>query len=215
MRPEHFSIRRGFPLDQRDEAARIYWEAFGAKLGRVMGPDARALAFLTSGLRPDHCFSALDDSGRLIGLAGFKSVQGSFSGGTSRDLRRVYGVFGSAWRAGLLRLLSHEVDNERFLIDGIAVAAQSRGLGVGTALITTLCREAKRRGYPSVRLEVIEGNPRARALYEREGFAATHTDQLGLLRFAFGFAAATTMVRQLDDFPADQAPPPMAPDGLR
>lgn len=40
-----FSLRRGFPLDQRDAAARIYWDAFGGKLGRVMGPDARALAF--------------------------------------------------------------------------------------------------------------------------------------------------------------------------
>lgn len=202
MHPEVFSIRRGFPMDQRDEAARIYWGAFGDKLGRVMGPDRRALEFLTRGLRPDHCFSALDGNGRLIGLAGFKSVQGSFSGGTRRDLRRVYGTFGSAWRAGLLRLLSHEVDNERFLIDGIAVAPGARGRGIGTALITALCREAKRRGYPAARLEVIEGNPRARALYEREGFVATHTDQLGLLRFAFGFAAATTMVRLLDDVPA-------------
>ena len=192
-----FSLRRGFPLDQRDAAARIYWDAFGGKLGRVMGPDARALAFLTRCLRPDHCFSALDGSGRLIGLAGFKSVQGSFSGGTRRELRQAYGAFGSAWRAGLLRLLSHEVDNERFLVDGIAVAPEARGRGVGTALIDALCREAARRGYQAIRLEVIDANPRARALYEREGFIATRTDRLGLLRFAFGFDSATTMIRVL------------------
>ena len=42
---------------------------------------------------------------------------------------------------------------------------------------------------------MIETNPRARALYEREGFIATRTDRLGLLRYAFGFDAATTMIR--------------------
>lgn len=53
-----------------------------------------------------------------------------------------------------------------------------RGRGVGTALIDTLCREAARRGYQAIRLEVIDANPRARALYEREGFIATRTDRL-------------------------------------
>ncbi|NPD17249.1 GNAT family N-acetyltransferase [Xinfangfangia sp. D13-10-4-6] len=184
-------------MDQREEAARIYWQAFGGKLSRVMGPDARALAFLNRGLRPDHCFAAMDWQGRLVGLAGYKSVQGSFSGGTRSDLRRAYGRFGSAWRAGLLRLLSNEVDNERFLIDGIAVSPAARGKGIGTALINALCDEALRRGYREARLEVIDGNPRARALYERQGFVATHTDRLGLLRYAFGFDAATTMIRVL------------------
>ncbi len=192
-----FSIRRGFPADQTEEAARIYWEAFGGKLGRVMGPDRRALAFLTRCLRSDHCFSALDDQGRLLGLAGFKSAEGSFSGGTRQDLRRVYGMFGAAWRTGLLRLLSHEIDNERFLVDGIAVSGRARGQGIGTALIAALCTEGERRGYRAIRLEVIETNPRARALYERMGFAATGTDRLGLLRYAFGFDSATTMVRTL------------------
>lgn len=197
MRAEGITIRRGFPPDQRDAAARVYWEAFGGKLGRVMGPDARALEFLRAGLRPDHCFSALDGVGRLVGLAGFKTPQGSFSAGTRADLRRIYGRIGAVWRLALLRLLTDEVDNRRFLIDGIAVTEQARGQGIGTALLAELCAEARRRGYEAVRLEVIETNTRARALYEREGFVATRTDRLGLLRYAFGFRAATTMIRPL------------------
>ncbi|WP_226933814.1 GNAT family N-acetyltransferase [Pseudogemmobacter faecipullorum] len=191
------TIRHGFPPEQRALAARIYWQAFGSKLMRVMGPDARALAFLERGLKPDHCWSALDQQGRLIGLAGYKTPYGSFSGGSRRDLTRVYGRFGAAWRAGLLRLLASEIDNHRFLIDGIAVACHARGQGVGQALLAALYEEARGRGYTAIRLEVVDTNSRARALYEREGFAAIATDRLGLLRYAFGFSAATTMVRVL------------------
>ena len=192
------TIRRGFPTGQRALAAEIYWEAFGSKLMRVMGPDARAIAFLEHGLKADHCWSALDASGRLIGLAGYKTPYGSFSGGSRRDLNRIYGRFGAAWRAGLLRLLASDVDNHRFLVDGIAVARHARGQGVGRALLAALYGEARGRGYAAIRLEVVDTNSRARALYEREGFAAIATDRLGLLRYAFGFTSATTMVRILD-----------------
>lgn len=190
-------VVRGFPERQRAAAARLYWEAFGGKLSPVLGPDDRALAFLTRVLRADHCFAALDDADELIGIAGFKSPQGSFAGGTRADMRAVYGGFGARWRALALWALSHEVDNHRFLVDGIAVTRGLRGQGIGTALLDALCGEAQRRGYRSIRLEVIDSNWRARALYERQGFLATRTESTGLLKFVFGFSSATTMVRPL------------------
>ena len=101
---------------------------------------------------------------------------------------------------GLAHYLFHRhcwrIENVCYLQD-LFVAPEARGRGVGTALIDALCREAARRGYQAIRLEVIDANPRARALYEREGFIATRTDRLGLLRFAFGFDSATTMIRVL------------------
>lgn len=190
-------ILPGFAEDQRAAAARIYWEAFGAKLGRVLGPEPLALRYLQRVLRADHCYSASAADGRLLGIAGFKSPRGAFAGGTVSDMRAVYGRFGSLWRRGLLWLLSHDVDNRRFLVDGIAVTAAARGQGVGTALLEALCAEAARRGYGVIRLEVVAENPRARALYEREGFVATGVERMGPLRHVFGFAAVTTMVRPL------------------
>jgi len=190
-------VIRGFPERQRAAAARLYWEAFGGKLDTVLGPENRALVFLTRALRADHCFSALDDDGTLIGIAGFKSPEGSFAGGSRSDMRAAYGRFGTGWRGFVLWLLSHEVDNHRFLIDGIAVTRAARGQGVGTALLDALCTEAQRRGYGSIRLEVIDSNWRARALYERQGFIATRVEPMGPLRHLFGFSSATTMVRPL------------------
>ena len=184
----------GLPPDQRTAAARLYWQAFGEKLGRVMGPEDRALAFLNRVIRDDHVIAALDGD-TLLGLIGFKTPQGAFAGGEMADLRAIYGLTGSLWRGALLQMLSREVDSVRFLVDGICVAAEARGCGIGSALIEAICAEARARGYAEVRLDVIDTNPRARALYERHGFIATQTAPMGPLRHVFGFAAATTMVR--------------------
>lgn len=192
-----FTIRFGLPDHLRDDAARLYWQAFGAKLGRVLGPEAMAHDFLVRVMRADRCLIALDDKGRLLGIAGFKTPEGSFAGGTQEDLTAIYGRFGGAWRGLVLRLLGADGDTERFLLDGLCVVEAAQGQGVGTALLDAICVEAVRRGYPSVRLDVVDTNPRARALYEREGFVLHRTAPLGPLRIIFGFSAAHTMVRLL------------------
>ncbi len=191
------TIFRGLHPQLRPQAARLYWEAFGGKLGRVLGPDARAIRFFERVIRGDLCFSAVGDGGELIGLAGFKTPAGSFAGGTWEDLTQVYGRFGGRWRGGILWALGREVDNDRFLIDGICVARAHRGKGVGSKLLAALYEEAAELGYGAIRLDVVEDNFRARALYERQGFRAVRTEELGMLRFLFGFASSTTMVRPL------------------
>lgn len=190
-------VRQGLPEVYRTQAAKLYWEAFGGKLGIVLGPERKGIAFLERSLRPDHCIHALSEEGELIGLAGFKTPNGSFSGGTPEQMTAVYGVFGSSWRRFLLRLLQSEIDNERFLVDGICVARGWRGRGVGTALVDALLGEARWRGYPSVRLDVIDANIRARELYERLGFTPRHSENIGLLRHFFGFSRSTTMIFDL------------------
>lgn len=191
------TIHHGLPDHLRGDAARLYWQAFGGKLGRVLGPERLAFALLDKVLRGDHAIVALSENGALLGLVGFKSPDGAFAGGGLADLIGIYGTAGALWRAGLLWLLERDLDNDRFLMDGICVADSARGQGVGTALLDAICDEGRARGYPSVRLDVIDSNARARALYERQGFVATRTSQMGALRWVFGFSASTTMVRAL------------------
>lgn len=191
----HVSL--GLPDHLKSQAAGLYWQAFGGKLGRVMGPEPRAHAFLVRVMRADHCFCAVSEEGRLLGIAGFKSPQGSFAGGDAQDMQAVYGRIGAAWRGGLLGLLQSDTDNNRFLIDGLCVAPDQRGRGIGSALMAALMAEGIARGYPAIRLEVIDTNIRARALYERLGFAAFRSETLGPLRHVFGFSRAVTMVRSL------------------
>jgi ribosomal protein S18 acetylase RimI-like enzyme len=187
-------VSAGIALRDRGAVTALYWDAFGGKLGRVMRPDHKALRFIESVLDSDHAICAHDPAGHLLGVAGFKTINGALVGGTFRDLAKVYGVAGAAWRAGLLALLERDTENKRFLMDGIFVSPNARGRGVGTALLTAIKTEAKHRGYSHVRLDVIDTNPRARALYERSGFVAHDTKHLGPLRILFRFRSATTMV---------------------
>lgn len=191
-------IRLGLAPEHRPVAARIYWEAFGSKLGRVMGPEPRAMAYLARVMRSDHAITAVE-GGELVGLAGFKTAKGAFAEGGWPDMRATYGLVGAGWRMALLAALSHEVDNQRFLVDGICVARDHRGRGIGRALVEMLCAEAEARGHDAIRLEVIDTNIRARALYERLGFRVIKHDRLGLLRHAFGFESAATMVCNLTE----------------
>lgn len=190
-------IESHLPETHRAQAARLYWDAFGSKLGRVLGPDDKALAFLERVMRADHCLTAFDAHGRLVGIAGYKTPHGSFAGGSDTDLRAVYGPIGGRWRARVLRLLGSDTDSARFLLDGLCVCDSVRGQGVGTQLLEAFITEGRARGYSAVRLDVVDTNARAKALYERRGFVIDRTADIGPLRLIFGFRAAHTMVRPI------------------
>lgn len=54
----------------------------------------------------------------------------------------------------------------------IAIRREAWGLGIGTALLEELIAAARGRGVLQLELDVIEGNDRAKALYEKVGFRA-------------------------------------------
>lgn len=53
---------------------------------------------------------------------------------------------------------------------GIALIREFWGLGIGTAMLTELIGLSREMGLEQLELEVIEGNQRAMALYEKMGF---------------------------------------------
>lgn len=189
-----FTLSNGFTDAQRGDVARLYWHAFHAKLGRLLGPDEKALAFFAQIMSPDFAIVALDAHQHIIGVAGFKTAKGALTSGGLRDIAMHYGWLGTAWRAPMLALLERDLAEDTLLMDGICVDASARGMGVGTALLHAIKAEATARCLRHVRLDVIDINPRARALYTREGFIAGEPEHLGPLRLLFGFSSATPML---------------------
>ncbi|MBD8891496.1 GNAT family N-acetyltransferase [Roseibium litorale] len=192
-----FSIRNGFPEAERQRAADLFWKAFSGKLGKILSPEQKALALLRDLLDPAYAICAIGADGRLLGLAGFKTSEGGLTAGGLKHLAGIYGWPGALWRGLLLDLLERPVEKGVFLMDGIFVAAEARGQGVGTALLKAVEAEARARGQARVRLDVIDTNPRARALYERAGFEAAGVEETGIFSGLFGFSSATRMEKRL------------------
>lgn len=190
-------IRPGISERHRAAAAELYWHAFGEKLYFVLGPKAQGRRFIEDVLRRDHAISALDDTGELIGVAGFRTRDGALVSPGFDELRRAFGLTSALLRSFLMGAVFRERDDRPFFIDGIFVARSAQGQGVGTALLRALVAEARARGYRQIRLRVIDSNTRARAIYRAEGFVEVAEDDIGLLRHFFGFRRAITMVRDV------------------
>ncbi len=193
------TIRQGFPETEQNHVAELYWQAFSPKLGRIMGPDARALHFFSGCLNPDYALVARDEQGRLLGVAGFQTEAGGLVAGSLKDMAQVYGWFGGTWRGLLLSVLERKIQPGVFQMDGLFVDASARGLGVGTALLKAVCQGARQRKLDRVQLDVIDTNPRARALYERVGFVPISEEEAGPFVHIFGFSKATRMQKTLSE----------------
>ncbi|MEL6550453.1 MAG: GNAT family N-acetyltransferase [Pseudomonadota bacterium] len=190
------TIAPGFKEGHRADVARLFLEAFGAKLAPALGTDTRAVTFIARGLRPDFAFSATLD-GRLVGVAGIKTAKGGLMTASYADLRASYGAFGAVWRGAVLDLFERKLDEGVLQMDGIFVAEAARGQGVGSKLLDAVVWTARMNRCDTVRLDVVDTNTRARALYERYGFQEVGRMKSGLLAPLMGFREATTMALPL------------------
>ncbi|MFF5426312.1 MULTISPECIES: GNAT family N-acetyltransferase [unclassified Streptomyces] len=180
--------------------AALYWEAFGRKLGAALDPPDKARAFLAAHLRHDRGVIALVD-GEVAGVAGYRLGGHGLTGGRAGDVLSSYGILRGLPRLALLALLERRPAAGELVMDGIAVAPEHRGRGIGGRLLREMAGVAADHSCRRVRLDVIDTNPRARALYERHGFAAVRTEKTPYLRELMGFGAVTTMHRPVA--PAD------------
>jgi ribosomal protein S18 acetylase RimI-like enzyme len=183
----------GLPDDQRAAAAELYSEAFGSKLRPAIGDSERVLTLLAASFVTSHAFCAIA-SGQLVGLAGFQTAEGSLTAGmTYRSLLSHLGLVRGNWAALILSLYERRPAPDQLVMDGIAVRPDRRGHGIGTRLLDEVTSYAARKGYRSVRLDVIDVNEGARRLYEWYGFEAIKTERFEYLRWLVGFGGATTM----------------------
>jgi GNAT superfamily N-acetyltransferase len=86
-----------------------------------------------------------------------------------------------AERFGELAELFPDVETlpDEWYLDSISVAESARGKGVGTQLLAALPEVVAAQGETVIGLNVDDGNPKARVLYEREGFVAVGELMIG------------------------------------
>lgn len=191
-------IQHGLDERHRAAAADLYWHAFGGKLGAVMGPKPRALAYLRRVMRLDLCIAVLDGD-QLLGIVGLQSPSGSFAGGSGADFRAVYGrARGSLRLPALIWVGGKAAAAGTLMIDGFSVVTAARGQGIGSALLQEVLSHARARGFHSVQLDVIDANWRAKAFYANHGFTVQNQRSIWPLGPLFGFRHVLRMARRLD-----------------
>jgi GNAT superfamily N-acetyltransferase len=196
------TIAPGLPDRFRPEAARLYFAAFWPKLRAVLGEsrlDAVA-AMAAPKFRAERVISAHAGE-TLLGVAGFQREGKGFADLGLGGFQGVCGRGGGLRRGLALGLLNRKERAGELLMDGICVAEAARGQGVGGKLLAAIEDEARRSGAATIRLDVIGANPRARLLYERQGYSPVATRRLGLLRPIFGFSASTEMHKPIGSAP--------------
>jgi len=197
LNPSNTRTDVGIASQDRQRAAEIYEEAFGAKLGIAIGEKNHRVALLCQGFQLSCAISAYEGD-YLVGLAGFCTKNHALTSGiTYRSILKEVGFFKGQRAAIIFGLFERKAKDDELLMDGIAVSSEHRGQGVGTALFEALVAYAKANHYQRIRLDVIDTNPDARRLYDRLGFSAERTNTFEVLRPLLGFGAATTMVYQL------------------
>ena len=183
----------GFSESMRNSAARLYDDAFGVKFSVALRSKSRRIELLAQTFCPYFAFCAIHDN-QLVGLAGYHTSSGSLTGGMNyRGLLANLGFIRGNWAAMIFSLYERKPSVGELVMDGIAVDERMRGRGVGTHLLDMLTEYAAKERFKTIRLDVIDTNPRAQQLYERNGFVVTKTERFEYLRWLISFGASSTM----------------------
>jgi ribosomal protein S18 acetylase RimI-like enzyme len=203
MDQDEVVVSRRLPEHLRDAAAVLFEEAFGSKMGIALPrPDTRP-AFLARAFRADHVVVATQGE-TLLGMLGLSSGAGTYQGGpldVPWDPRRNSDLLGTggAVRAVLgLRVGDYRPAVGELYIAGVAVSPEARGGGIGTRLLDESVAIAHENRMRWLRLDVIESNARARALYERLGYKVTKVQSFKHLERVVGFGGMVSMELPID-----------------
>jgi GNAT superfamily N-acetyltransferase len=178
----------------RTDAAAIYYEAFRRKLGPLLGAEAKAKAALAADFDLTCVIAALEGD-KLLGIAALQHSGKSFTNLRFGTMRRHYGFFEGSFRLALMTVFENYNRHSGLYIEAIAVAPDARGKGIGTLLLNTVTEYAREKGYSHLTLEVVNTNPDARRLYEREGFKVVKTSEYGMFTQGLGFTGSVEMMK--------------------
>ena len=186
------------PDKQRDAAAELLFDSLKEKFGPVLGDDARAVRLISETFNPAMCLTAMVDD-QLTGLLVLQTKDQAGMEPTLKDMQRHYGGLGGRLRLLKLAILHHDTKDDEMHIGALAVSPTIRGQGVGSKLIDMAELTANQQNKHELSLEVVDINPRARALYERVGFKEVSTRATWPIRWfiKFPFKSGTLMSKPL------------------
>jgi ribosomal protein S18 acetylase RimI-like enzyme len=163
-----------------------------------LGPRHKGIAFIAASLQSEFGLVAFHQ-GKFVGVAGAKTDKGELFQVRFITWIRTYHIHALQsffigfpfWyerhEPGVLTLAS------------LSIKEPFRGLGIGTKIVKEFIRYGSAEGFRTLKVEVINSNLRAKALYERLGFKKRkYTSIPRPWSFFLGFTGVYELVYSLD-----------------
>jgi GNAT superfamily N-acetyltransferase len=195
-----YTIQKGIKTEHRDDAARLYAEAFKNKFEKLLGTPDEVTEILKDSINASYAFTAVSTTNELVGLVGFYHKNSSLMDIKLKRLIRKYGFFSGLYKKLVIFILFFKKrdNNKQLLMDGIVTKKEHRGKGIGTGLMDKLDEFALENKMTSIKLDVVYGNDDAKRMYENRYFKATgDVRNPGFIKRIIGVEGLTTMVKIL------------------
>jgi ribosomal protein S18 acetylase RimI-like enzyme len=193
------------PLVSADSrhAARIYVAGLGDEEVRPVLPRHmhQAEAVFTELIQPNGSSWVVEsEEGEVLGFALCQEPPASATSMVNWvAYRRHLPLLAAAWAWIMCRYLYRaHPEKDVLYLQSLIVDERWRDRGVGTRLLCFVFDEARRRGYRSVTLNLVEGN-RARSLYDRVGFRRSSRIPVRLFKPIVHWSFIDCMEKRLPD----------------
>lgn len=187
IRPARVEDIHRILLLHKEAFADKFGGAFGAN-GAARGMVALAVAWQHQGLQALQGMFVAEWQQRVVGTITLRTweMADNDPGATERAFQQVLGLWGATRSIFALSLLSHRVSRHEGFITDVAVLANFRRQGIGSALLTRIEDEGRLRHRHYLGLYVSSSNTAAINLYRNAGFYRSHTRRSWLTRLFFG-----------------------------
>lgn len=195
-----FTTKLGIRPEHKEDAARLYAIAFQTKFLKILGSPEEVTQLLKDGINIERGISAISADNELLGISGFQLDNTSLTDIKFRTFVVKYGIIKGTFKYIILAVLFNRKPDKKsqLLMDGIAVKEGNRGRGIGKQLFIELEKFSYQSKMTSIKLDVIDENPKAKKLYEIIGFVPTKYSKTPKFIYKLiGVSGVTTMVKEL------------------
>ena len=155
---------------------------------------------MKDGINIQRGISAISADNELLGISGFQLGNTSLTDIKFRTFVVKYGIIKGTFKYIILAVLFNRKPDKKsqLLMDGIAVKEGNRGRGIGKQLFIELEKFSIQSKMTSIKLDVIDENPKAKKLYESIGFVPIKYSKTPIFIYKLiGVSGVTTMVKEL------------------
>ena len=203
MTASEITMTRQLNEEQKEQAARLFYESFSLKFDHfywLRGDADKATALLRHGMNYQKGMYALQE-GSVVGGMALLTGQGGYEHYTFAEVRQFYGWLKALWfifRQFFYHIFSRRHGKDSVHVAELFVAESVRGQGIGTRLLAEAEQYARTLGRQFITLDVVDTNVGALRLYQRLGFAIISTMPTGLFTRGAGFSKVHAMKKAVD-----------------